>query len=104
MTAPSLDVSAAALAADRLRLLAMLTERSYAKKKIVLSSGRESDFYIDCKQTVLTAEGHWLVGKLMFATVREKFGSSSSFSATIQNQRPCVASRSSRSRFISPSA
>ena len=73
MTAPSLDVSAAALAADRQRLLVMLTERSYAKKKIVLSSGRESDFYIDCKKTVLTAEGHWLVGKLMFATVREKF-------------------------------
>jgi len=51
----------------------MLTERSYAKKKIVLSSGRESDFYIDCKKTVLTAEGHWLVGKLMFAAVRERF-------------------------------
>ena len=73
MTAPSLDVSAAALAADRQRLLVMLTERSYAKKKIVLSSGRESDFYIDCKKTVLTAEGHWLVGKLMFAAVREQF-------------------------------
>ena len=51
----------------------MLTERSYAKKKVVLSSGRESDFYIDCKKTVLTAEGHWLVGKLMFAAVRERF-------------------------------
>ena len=73
MTAPSLDVTPAALAADRARLLAMLTERSYAKKKIVLSSGRESDFYIDCKKTVLTAEGHWLVGKLMFAAVRERF-------------------------------
>ena len=73
MTAPSLDVSAAALKADRQRLLAMLTERSYAKKKIVLSSGRESDFYIDCKKTVLTAEGHWLTGKLMFAGVRETF-------------------------------
>ena len=73
MTAPSLDVSAAALEADRRRLLAMLTERSYAKKKIVLSSGRESDFYIDCKKTVLTAEGHWLVGTLMFAGIRARF-------------------------------
>ncbi|MGV3619633.1 MAG: orotate phosphoribosyltransferase [Archangium sp.] len=52
----------------------MLTERSYAKKKIVLSSGRESDFYIDCKKTILTAEGHWLVGKLMFAEVRASLG------------------------------
>lgn len=70
-----LDVSPAALDVDRRRLLAMLTERSYAKKKIVLSSGRESDFYIDCKKTVLTAEGHWLVGKLLFVGVREAFPS-----------------------------
>lgn len=51
----------------------MLTERSFARRKVVLASGRESDFYIDCKKTVLTAEGHWLVGKLMFAGVRSKF-------------------------------
>ncbi len=73
MTAPSLDVSAATLEADRRRLLAMLTQLSYAKKKVVLSSGRESDFYVDCKKTVLTAEGHWLVGKLMFAGARQHF-------------------------------
>lgn len=73
MTAPSLDVSAAALEADRRRLLELLTERSYARRKVVLSSGRESDFYIDCKKTVLTAEGHWLVGKLMYQAARERF-------------------------------
>lgn len=73
MTAPSLDVSAGALEADRRRLLELLTERSYAKRKVVLSSGRESDFYIDCKKTVLTAEGHWLVGRLMFQAVRARF-------------------------------
>lgn len=48
------------------RLLALLTERSYAKKKVVLASGRESDFFIDCKQTVLSAEGHALVGEAMW--------------------------------------
>ena len=47
------------------RLLALLTERSYAKRKVVLASGRESDFFVDCKQTVLLAEGHALVGELM---------------------------------------
>jgi orotate phosphoribosyltransferase len=47
------------------RLLALLTERSYAKKKVVLASGKESDFFIDCKQTVLTAEGHALVAEVM---------------------------------------
>lgn len=70
MSTPSLDLSPAALETDRARLLSLLTERSYAKRKVVLSSGRESDFYIDCKKTVLTAEGHWLVGKLLFQAIR----------------------------------
>jgi orotate phosphoribosyltransferase len=47
------------------RLLELLRERSFARKKVILASGRESDFFIDCKQTVLTAEGHALVGELM---------------------------------------
>jgi orotate phosphoribosyltransferase len=67
---PSLDLSLAAQAEDRARLLALLTKLSYAKRKVVLSSGLESDFYIDCKKTVLTAEGHWLVGRLLFSAVR----------------------------------
>jgi len=50
---------------DRERLLELLRDRSFARKKVVLASGRESDFFIDCKQTVLTAEGHALVGGLM---------------------------------------
>lgn len=49
----------------RSRLLALLTERSYAKRDVVLASGRRSDFFIDCKQAVLTAEGHVLVGNVM---------------------------------------
>jgi len=51
---------------SRLRLIALLRERSFERKKFTLSSGRESDFFIDCKQSVLTAEGHALVGELMF--------------------------------------
>src|SRR5579883_3248265 len=52
--------------ADRARLLALLTDRSFERKRVVLASGKESDFFIDCKQTVLTAEGHALVGALMY--------------------------------------
>ena len=47
------------------RLLALLTERSYAKRDVTLASGKKSDFFIDCKQTVLTAEGHARVGAAM---------------------------------------
>lgn len=51
--------------ASRERLLELLRTRSFAKRKVILTSGRESDFFIDCKQAVLLAEGHVLVGELM---------------------------------------
>jgi orotate phosphoribosyltransferase len=54
------------VARDRARLLELLRDRSFARKKVILASGRESDFFIDCKQAVLTAEGHVLVGALLF--------------------------------------
>jgi len=50
---------------SRERLLALLRERSFARKKVILASGKESDFFIDCKQTALGAEAHALVGELM---------------------------------------
>lgn len=55
----------------RKRLIELLYERSFEQKRFILSSGRESDFFIDCKQTVLTAEGHALVGELMLAMLTE---------------------------------
>lgn len=55
---------------ERARLLELLKKLAYEKKKVVLSSGRESDFYIDTKQATLTAEGHYLVGRLVLAEVR----------------------------------
>ena len=53
------------MAVARARLLELLRDRSFARKRVTLASGRESDFFIDCKQTVLTAEGHALAGSLM---------------------------------------
>ena len=50
----------------RERLVELLRELSFERKRVTLASGRESDFFIDCKQAVLTAEGHALVGELMF--------------------------------------
>jgi orotate phosphoribosyltransferase len=57
---------------DRARLLALLTEKSYQKKKVTLSSGKESDFYIDCKKVMLTALGHVLIGQALFELIRER--------------------------------
>lgn len=56
----------------RARLLALMARLSYEKREVTLASGLKSNFYIDCKQTVLTAEGHFLVGSLMLGLLREK--------------------------------
>jgi orotate phosphoribosyltransferase len=58
-------------ATRRERLLELLRTRSFARKRVVLASGRESDFFIDCKQTVLTAEGHALCGEILFEAVKK---------------------------------
>jgi orotate phosphoribosyltransferase len=55
---------------DRARLLELLRTLSYERRRVVLASGKESDFYVDCKRTSLTAEGHVLVGRLLWARVR----------------------------------
>jgi orotate phosphoribosyltransferase len=50
----------------RERLLTLLRVLSFEQKRVTLASGRESNFFIDCKQTSLTPEGHALLGELMF--------------------------------------
>jgi orotate phosphoribosyltransferase len=49
----------------RSRLFELLRIRAFERKRVILASGRESDFFIDCKQAVLSAEGHALTGELM---------------------------------------
>jgi orotate phosphoribosyltransferase len=60
------------LAQDRARLLEMLRTLSFEHRKVTLASGKESDFYIDCKKTALTAEGHFLIGRLLFREVTRR--------------------------------
>jgi orotate phosphoribosyltransferase len=50
----------------RARFVELCRERSFERRKVRLASGKESDFFFDCKQTVLTAEGHALAGELLF--------------------------------------
>jgi len=58
---------------SRARLLELLRTRAFERKRVVLASGRESDFFIDCKQAVLSAEGHALVGDVMLEAVSSGF-------------------------------
>jgi len=54
----------------RARLLELLRTHAFERRRVVLASGRESDFFIDCKQAVLGAEGHALVGEAMLEALR----------------------------------
>lgn len=56
---------------DKQRLKEILLEKSYRKGTFTLTSGKESDFYIDGKQTTLSAEGAYLCGKLLFKLLQE---------------------------------
>lgn len=53
----------------RAALLELLRTRAFEKRAVVLASGRPSNFYIDCKQVTLSAEGHVLLGKLLFEEI-----------------------------------
>ena len=46
-------------------LFRLLTELSFQRRKVVLSSGRESDFYVDCKQTLLHPDGMAVTGTVL---------------------------------------
>lgn len=59
------------LADDRARLHRLLLDHAYARRRVVLASGRESDFYVDCRGVALSAEGHALIGRLALAAARE---------------------------------
>ena len=54
----------------RPELLELLRRLSYREGRVVLASGKESDCFIDCKQTVLTARGHQLVAELILDGTR----------------------------------
>ena len=53
-----------------MRLRDLLRERSYQRRRVVLTSGKESDFYIDGKLTSLHPEGAYLIGRLFLKALQ----------------------------------
>jgi orotate phosphoribosyltransferase len=51
--------------------LELLRSRSFQEREVILSSGLKSNFYIDCKQVSLHAEGACLIGELFHAVIDE---------------------------------
>jgi len=55
----------------RKTLLHLLKERAYKKGKFTLSSGKESEHYINCKPVTLSCEGNALLSHLMIEHVEK---------------------------------
>jgi orotate phosphoribosyltransferase len=51
-------------------LLRLLAHKSFRLGKFKLSSGAESDYYIDCRTTTLDAKGSQLTGEVFFDEIR----------------------------------
>ncbi|WP_031385485.1 orotate phosphoribosyltransferase [Desulfonatronum thiodismutans] len=48
----------------RKQLAGLLMAKSYLEKDVVLTSGKRSNYYFDCKQTALHPDGAFLIGSL----------------------------------------
>jgi len=69
--APTLEplLAQPVFAGQHRRLLELLRTLSFQEREVTLSSGLKSNFYIDCKQVALDAEGHFLIGQLFRAVI-----------------------------------
>ena len=59
------------IAADRIRLIRLLAERSTKRGRFTLASGRESTIYVDARLTTMSPEGLALIGPVALAMIRE---------------------------------
>ena len=55
---------------DKARLLEVLKKDAFFKEKIILSSGKESDYYIDARRVTLSAEGAYLCARVILDMVK----------------------------------
>lgn len=50
-------------------MLELLHTHAFRRGTVTLTSGKTSDFFVDCKQAVLLAEGHLLVGAALASAI-----------------------------------
>ncbi len=55
----------------RQRLLTILCQQAYFREPVLLSSGKESSYYIDCRRVTLSAEGAFLTASLILEALAQ---------------------------------
>ena len=56
---------------DREELLNLIKNNAYFEEKIILSSGKESDYYIDARRVTLKPQGAYLCAKIILEMVKD---------------------------------
>jgi orotate phosphoribosyltransferase len=54
---------------EREELRRILIQEAYCKEKIILSSGKESDYYIDARRVTLSAHGAYLCARMILDVI-----------------------------------
>ncbi|MDP8266273.1 MAG: orotate phosphoribosyltransferase [Candidatus Aceula meridiana] len=57
---------------DKKRLFDILLKDAFAKGKFILSSGKESNYYLDARKVTLTPEGAYLSAKIILGMAKDK--------------------------------
>ena len=57
------------ISGDKKRLLELLKNNAFFKEKIILSSGKASDYYIDARLVTLSPEGAELCARIIFDSI-----------------------------------
>ena len=58
------------MADERAELLELIVRFSFERRRVLLSSGRESDFYLDLRSTLMRPRGLALAGRLLLGRLR----------------------------------
>lgn len=59
------------MSTERQQLLDLILDVSFERKKVVLASGKESNFYLDLRQTLMRPQGVRLAGRLVHQMLSE---------------------------------
>jgi len=61
----------ASLSEDKKQLLALLKKDAFCKEQITLSSGKQSDYYIDARRVTLHPQGVYLCAKIILEMIQD---------------------------------
>lgn len=56
----------------RKEILDLVYKKAYQRRRVRLASGRESNFYVDCRQVTLTAEGAYKLARYIIDLIRRE--------------------------------